>query len=331
MGRHIGDFPLDKLRDYRPELVDKPDNFDSFWFEQSNKMNDIQPQVTFEPRVYPVPTIDVVDITFKSWDETPLNGILVTPKATKACPVIVCFPGYTGSCGLPVDHLKWTSLGFAVYVFDVRGQGTSPDFGKYQNGSRIPGWMLQGIHSHENYYYTNVYKDILMQLKWIRSEDSPVHQTKLGVMGSSQGGGLALSTAGLDREVDFVLADWPFLAHFRRALDVALSGPYMEIVNYFKWNDPQYKTHSQVMETLSYIDSLHFCETITCPVLMAAGLEDAITPPSTVFAAFNHIRSTNKMIEIYPQFTHELNPFHDEKKLEFLMKQLENKEDIYEY
>ncbi|MGP4106050.1 acetylxylan esterase [Virgibacillus sp. L01] len=324
MGRHLGDFPLEKLRDYRPALENKPRDFEAFWSEQKNDLKNERTKVETELREYPVPSVEVLDIVFTSWDGTPLNGMLVKPKSMAECPVIICFPGYTGSCGLPVDYLKWVSVGFAVYVFDVRGQGSSPDFGNYQNGSRIPGWMLLGIHQPENYYFTNIYRDILMQLKWIRSQDSPIIPTKLGVMGSSQGGGLALSAAGLDGEMDFVMADWPFLAHFERALDVALSGPYMEIVNYFKWNDPQYSTFDQVIRTLGYIDSVHFCESITCQTLMAAGLEDAITPPSTVFAAYNHIQSANKNIEVYPQFTHELNPFHDEKKLEFLSRQLEN-------
>src|SRR5690606_8978135 len=116
--------------------------------------------------------------------------------------------------------------------------GNSPDFAKYTNGSRIPGWMLNGIMNPENYYYTNVYKDLLMMVSWIKSSDAPVAVSKLGLTGSSQGGGLALSIAALIGEADLVIADYPFNAHFERALEVANLGPYMEIVNYFKLTDP---------------------------------------------------------------------------------------------
>ncbi len=327
MGRHVGDFSLQELREYRPDLVHKPDDFDLFWHDQKENIKAIDPQVTVKWRDYPVPAVEVADLTIESWDGTPLIGLLVKPRDVKECPVILSFHGYTGSRGLPIDYLKWTSLGVAVYAFDIRGQGNSPDFAKYANGSRIPGWMLHSIQDSTNYYYTNVYKDILLQLQWIRSVLAPVKSTKLGLAGSSQGGGLALSAAGLDQGLDLVLSDYPFISHFERALEVALSGPYMEIVNYFKLHDPEYKTYDKVMKTLGYIDSMHFCDLITSPILMSIGLEDATTPPSTVFAAYNHIRSNEKSIEVYPQYTHEQNPFHEEKKLAFIIEHFQLGED----
>lgn len=324
MGRQIGDFPLEELKGYKPNLIYKPADFERFWEKQKIELSALFPKVSVDWRNYPVPTVDVADITFESWDGTPLKGLLIKPKSVENCPVIMNHHGYTGSCGLPIDFLKWTSLGVAVYSFDVRGQGTSPDFAQYVNGSRTPGWMLQGIHDPANYYYTNVYKDLLMQVSWIRSDNAPVAVTKLGLTGSSQGGGLALSLAALARDIDLVIADYPFISHFERALEVANLGPYMEIVNYFKLSDPQYHSYEIVMRTLGYIDSVHFCDAITCPTLMTIGLEDAVTPPSTVFAAYNHLATIDKRIEVYPQFTHENNPFHEENKLSFIMKHLVN-------
>ncbi len=318
----MGDFSLEQLREYKPALSGKPDDFNEFWEGQKEKMKSVRPNVKVSGRPYPVPSVEVADLIMESWDSTPLNGIFIKPAGVKECPVIVCFHGYTGSCGLAADYLKWTALGAAVYSFDVRGQGSSPDYARYGNGSRVPGWMLNGIHTHENYYYTNVYRDLILQLQWVRSEEALVIPSSLGVMGSSQGGGLALAAAALGKDVDYVVSDWPFMTHFDRALDIALQGPYLEIVNYFKWNDPQGKTRAVVKKTLSYIDSLHFCDSITCPALMAAGLEDSVTPPSTVFAAYNHLQSTDKEMEVYPQFTHEMNGFHEEKKLAFVAGQL---------
>ncbi|MFC4557865.1 acetylxylan esterase [Virgibacillus kekensis] len=323
MGRKVADFPMNELRDYNPELINKPDNFDQFWYREKTRLENVMPHFSVDWRDYPVPTAEVADIVLESFDTTPLKGLFIKPKELTECPVIVSFHGYTGSRGLAADYLKWLNLGVAVISFDVRGQGSSPDYARYANGSRIPGWMLKGIDAHSDYYYTNVYRDIMLQLNWIRSKNFPVKATKVGAMGASQGGALALVAAGLDGHMDFVVSDWPFIAHFERALEVALTGPYMEIINYFKWNDPLYKKENEVMRTLGYIDSVHFCSAITCSVLMAVGLEDSTTPPSTVFAAYNHISSSDKHIEVYPQFTHEGNPFHEEKKIEFVATQLQ--------
>jgi len=322
MGRRIGDLSLEDLKIYQPGLSSKPDDFDEFWKKQLESIRNIRPAVDIHFKDYPVPSVEVADIEFVSWDGTILKGILVKPKNMDKCPVILSFHGYTGSCGLPIDFLKWTSMGIAVYAFDVRGQGASPDFARYSNGTRTPGWMLQGILNPDSYYYTNVYKDIWMQFNWITSGEAPVKHTKIALAGSSQGGGLALSLAGLVDGIDAVISDYPFLTQFERALKIAPAGPYLEIVNYFKVSDPQYKTYETVLRTLGYIDCVHFCGNIHVPVLMQIGLEDDVTPPSTVFAAYNHLSSEEKTIEVYPQYSHETNPFHEENKLAFIKKYL---------
>lgn len=319
MGRKIGDYPLDKLWKYRPELSNKPNDFWDFWDKEKEKLQQSPVNVRIDWRNYPVPTVEVADLLMTSWDGTPLKGLLVKPKRMVKGPVIIGFHGYTGTRGLPVDYMKWTLIGVAIVIFDVRGQSESPDYASYENGSRVPGWMLNGIYNPERYYFTNVYRDVLTQLNWVRSDEFPIHVTKLGAMGGSQGGGLSLVAAGLDQKLDFLLSDYPFLAHFERALEIALSGPYMEFTTFFKWNDAQYETYEEVLRTLGYVDCVHFCERITCPTLMSIGLEDAVTPPSTVFAAFHHLESVQKTLEVYPQFEHEFNVFHEEKKIKFVV------------
>ena len=322
MGRKIGDFSIEQLWTYRPELTNKPDDFWDFWDQEKENMFKATPKVQINWRDYPVPTVDVADLVLDSWDGTPLKGLLVRPKGMEEGPVILGFHGYTGTRGLPVDYLKWAALGVAIVIFDVRGQSESPDYAVYDNGSRVAGWMLNGIFNPKKYYFTNVYRDVLTQLNWVRSTAFPIGVTQLGAMGGSQGGGLALVAAGLDEKLDFVLSDYPFLAHFERALDIALSGPYMEFTTYFKWNDAQYSNHEKIMKTLGYVDSVHFCERIVAPTLMSIGLEDAVTPPSTAFAAFQYIASQEKKIEVYPQFEHEFNVFHEEKKLAFVAEKI---------
>ncbi|MEK4523717.1 alpha/beta fold hydrolase [Psychrobacillus sp. FSL W7-1457] len=320
MGRQIGDYSLNHLKEYQPKLIRKPVDFHVFWEEQKKKISNLQPNVTVVWKDYVIPTMEVADLVFESWDGTPLKGWAIKPKGVEQCPVILNIHGYTGSRGLPLDYLKWISMGIAVYAFDVRAQGSSPDYAKYNNGSRSLGWMLNGIHDPDNYYYTNVLKDLQFQLEWINSPDALFIPTKLGVVGSSQGGGLALAIAGMDQRIELVVSDYPFLANFERALEVSLAGPYMEFINYFKYTDPQYDTYETLMNTLGYIDCVHFCESINCPTLMSIGLEDSVTPPSTVFAAYNHLRTKSKEIEVYPQYAHEVNPFHEEKKLAFVRK-----------
>ncbi|WP_053367755.1 acetylxylan esterase [Bacillus sp. FJAT-27245] len=321
MGRHVGDFSLEQLRLYKPELVNKPADFDLFWAGEKERVKRSGFRVDVKWVDYPLPLVEVADLTLHSWDGTPLKGILVRPKHIEEGPVLLQFHGYTGSRGLPSECLKWVLQGITVIAFDVRGQGDSPDYANYPNGSRITGWMTLGIFEKETYYYTNVYRDLIAQMEWIQAS-APVKPTVFGINGASQGGGLALAAAGLEENVQFVACDWPFLTHFERALDVSLSGPYMEIVNFLKLHNPENNLKADILKTLAYVDALHFCPAIHVPVLMGIGFEDSTTPPSSAYSAFNHIQSKNKTIIPYPQYTHESNPFHEEKKIAFIYEQV---------
>ena len=54
---------------------------------------------------------------------------------------------------------------------------------------------------------------------------------------------------------------------------------------------------------------------IACPVLMSVGLQDVCCPPSTIFAAFNHLDSAEKEMKVFPYNGHEGNPTHVLNKL----------------
>lgn len=321
MGRHVGDFSLEQLRSYKPNLVNKPADFDIFWNGEKERVKQSGFHVEVKWVNYPVPSVEVAELTLHSWDGTPIKGILMRPKRIEDGPVLLQFHGYTGSRGMPAEFLKWVLQGATVVAFDVRGQGDSPDYANYPNGSRITGWMTSGIFERETYYYTNVYRDIITQLEWILT-GAPVKPTILGVNGASQGGGLALVAAGLEEKVQFVACDWPFLTHFERALEISLSGPYMEIINYLKLHNPENNLKAKILQTLAYVDALHFCPAIHAAVLLGIGLEDSTTPPSSAYAAFNHLSSKAKTIIPYPQYQHEPNPFHEEKKIAFIHEQV---------
>lgn len=47
-----------------------------------------------------------------------------------------------------------------------------------------------------------------------------------------------------------------------------------------------------VFTTLSYVDVVNHAKRAQPPALLSVGLADDITPPSTVFAAFNHYAGT---------------------------------------
>ncbi|WP_408007814.1 acetylxylan esterase [Pseudalkalibacillus sp. A8] len=314
MGRQIGDYQLEELTQYRPCLTRQPD-FLQYWQDMKQQLSP-KVKVDLEKQPYDVKGINLYKGKLLSWDATPLGMMVIEPNThQRCCTVVVCFHGYTGDYGYPHFYLKYALQGMTVVSFDVRGQGFTPDYALYSNGHRIPGWMLKGIEEPNSYYYTNIYRDLIVALNWVKES---FNADLMIVEGSSQGGGLALAAGALCDHVDVILAGCPFLANFERAFQIAMSGPHMEIVNFFKTQDPQYTLKDQIFITLSYIDVMNFAPLISCPVLLSAGLEDSCTPPSTIYAIYNHLESEVRQLEVYPQHGHEHIPDFEEKKLSFL-------------
>lgn len=319
MLRQIGDFPLEQLTGYKPDLTREQD-FSAFWEEIKLSINEMGIEASFDWLDYPVKGIKAADVTLTSWDGTPIRAWFITPEKTEPTPAMLQFHGYTDSRGYINQYLKWALQGITVISFEVRGQGFTPDFARYPNGTQRQGWMALGIEEKEKYYYANVYKDVMSCVNWAFQREE-VNSDKVAVFGGSQGGALALVAAALNENISAVLADCPFLSHFERALQIAES-PYTEILQYFRFRDPERKKYEHIMKNLSYFDVMNFAPSISCPALLSIGLEDNVTPPSTVFAVYNHLSSSEKDIKTYPEHGHELIPQQEEERIKFIARHL---------
>ena len=75
---------------------------------------------------------------------------------------VVEYIGYGGGRGLPLDWTLWPAAGYAHFIMDTRGQGSSwrrgdtPDIAEGDN-PQFPGFMTRGIFSPETYYYRRVF------------------------------------------------------------------------------------------------------------------------------------------------------------------------------
>jgi len=197
---------------------------------------------------------------------------------------------------------------------DTRGQGYSAGGGSataddsaYAGLNHTPGFMTAGISDPETYYYRRVFIDAVRALEAVRT--SPfVDPDRIIVTGASQGGGIAIAAAGLAGLAGIELLgcapDVPFLCHFQRALQITDEDPYGEISRYLKG----FRDHVEpALRTLGYFDGVNLGRLATAPALFSVALMDAICPPSTVFAAFNHYGAQDvaKDIEVYSYNEHE--------------------------
>lgn len=284
------DLPLEQLQTYLPERPEPPD-FDAFWKRTLSEAR----QYPLNPRFQPVDSglklIETFDVTFNGWGGQPVKGWLLLPRgAQEPLPVIVEYIGYGGGRGLPNDWLGWAAAGYAHFVMDTRGQGSSwsrgdtPDPEPEGSNPQLPGFMTRGILKPETYYYRRVFVDAVRAIETARHHPR-IDASRVAVTGGSQGGGITLAAAGLVPDVAVAMPDVPFLCHFRRAVELVDTDPYNEIARFCKIHRDKIET---VFRTLSYFDGINFAARARADALFSVALMDTVCPPSTVFAAYNH-------------------------------------------
>jgi cephalosporin-C deacetylase len=300
------DMPLEQLQTYLPTRVE-PEDFDSFWAGTLVEARGHPLNATFEPADYGLRTVEAFDVTFSGYGGQPIKGWLLLPKQRAGrLPCVVEYIGYGGGRGFPTDWLMWASAGFAHLVMDTRGQGTTwrrgdtPDPEPDGGNPHFPGFMTRGILSPHTYYYRRVFTDAVRAVEAARRH-AAVDSDRIAVTGGSQGGGIALATAGLEPAVKVCLPDVPFLCHYRRATDLVDTQPYFEITRFCRTHRDRVET---VFNTLSYFDGLNFAARAKAGALFSVGLMDDVCPPSTVYAAFNHYAGP-KRINVWRYNNHE--------------------------
>jgi cephalosporin-C deacetylase len=318
------DLSLEKLESYRPEPTAEPD-FDGFWTETLDRARMHDLEATFTPAAYKLETVEVLDVRYSGWNGERIAGWLILPRYRSGpLPTVVEFIGYGGGRSLPYENLIFSAAGYAHFIMDTRGQGSTwgpgvtPDPDPEPGTGQHPGFMTRGIGDPRTYYYRRLITDA------VRAEDAArahpaVDDARVAVYVRSQGGGLALAAAALATDVAAALPDVPFLCHYRRAVEITDRAPYSEIATYL---GIRRDSVDQTFRTLSYFDGINFASRALAPAMFGVALMDDVCPPSTIYAAYNRYAGP-KDIRVWPYNGHEGGQvFHVDEVLDFLRKHL---------
>lgn len=213
------DIPLEELKKYRSPQT-KKDDFSEFW-QETKAISKKQPlNVEVKNIDCIIKDIDANKVYYDGYEGSRICGYYLLPKLSGPHPVILFFHGYGGNKQNISYYLKWVLMGYAVMAIDIRGQmGESID-NKIYPAPSTAGYMTKGIFSREDYYYRGVYLDCIRAIEFLETRKE-IDVNRLCVTGWSQGGGLSLAAAALNLRPKLVIAEIPYLCHYKRAVEWA--------------------------------------------------------------------------------------------------------------
>lgn len=300
----------------------EPADFDAFWAKEKRKLQAIPLEAKRTPFVDAPAhsSIEFVEIPVGSGFR-PVNAVVKMPAQAKekSLPILLHMhgAGVHGPANPNWSHPLPEESGIEgpVLFMNLNAHGIPNDQPKayYQalKEGELKDYPYQNSDDPDAYYMKGMILRLTRALEYLKSLPEWNGQDII-VRGGSQGGAQALIAGGIDPDVTFVYADVPAMCDFGGTLVGRASGwpkPYEQKEDGSLWLIQRSLGADQLVDLgevrhLGYFDAANFARRIRAQVVLRTGGWDGVCPPTSVFAAYNNIPSTNKQIQFAPQGGH---------------------------
>ena len=278
-------FSPEKIQPY----TQMPKDFKEFW--ENNKDEAAKYPLTYTKKLAEEYCTDKVDcylikLMLNNRGQC-IYGYLFYPKnAVKgSCPVVLCPPGAgIKTIKEPLRHKYYAEEGCIRFEIEIHGlnpEMSAEEFKEISNAfnGRENGYLNNGLENHDNYYMKRVYLGCVRSIDLLTSLPEWDGKNVI-VQGGSQGGALALITAGLDSRVTACVANHPALSDMA-GYKAGRAGGYPHFFRVEGMDTPD------KLKTMAYYDVVNFARMIKVPTYITWGYNDDTCPPTTSYAVYN--------------------------------------------
>ena len=282
----------------QPTQVD-PADFDTFWAGERTRLAALPLDAKWTPLPdYGTAAAECSQINLQNVGLTGgasrLYGILCMPRAAGKYPALLSVPGagIRPYRGLP----ELAGRGLITFQIGIHGIPVIQPQEVYDSlAGGLGAYPTFGLDSRERYYYRRVYAGTVRANDFLTSLPQ-WDGRNLGVTGGSQGGALAIVTAGLDRRVTRLAAYYPALSDVTGYLEGRAGGwPHM----FRATEGPNVHRDASKITTMRYYDVVNFARRVTAPGLYSWGFNDETCPPTSMYASYNVITAPKRLMLAY--------------------------------
>lgn len=277
-------FSVDQILPY----TQMPSDFKEFWNKNKQELNSFPLTYTKElAKEYCTDKIDcyLVKLQINKQGQS-VYGYLFYPKNAqkKKCPVVLCPPGAgIKTIKEPLRHKYYAEQGCIRLEMEIHGLNPTMTTEEFKEISTAFGnesnYLNINLDNRDNYYMKRVYMACVRAIDLLTSLPEWDGKNVI-VQGGSQGGALAIVTAGLDERVTLCVANHPALSDMAGFKAERADGyPHFS-------RTPGMDTPEKI-KTMSYYDVVNFARLVKAHTYITWGFNDDVCPPTTSYAAYN--------------------------------------------
>lgn len=269
-----------------------PDDFDAFWKTQVAKLPPLNAKLT------PLPGgpvgIDFFDVQADAVGDRPMSGYYARPADAKpkSCPAVITLEG-AGVYNTRKEPwlFRLAKDGFLSLEINAHGlpNGKPDSFYLDLEKGALKDYQFAGRESRETFYFLPMYLRAIQGVNFLAAQ--PEWDGRILIAnGTSQGAAQSIFVAAMDPRVTMLTALVPAMCdHSGMAASRIVGWPRLVP------NGPDGKPDPAALETSRYFDSVNFASRVRAPAIFIAGFIDQVTPPTSVYAAYNQVRSQKEI------------------------------------
>jgi len=288
-----------------------PDDFKAFW-EAGRKAVAAHPVKLDRVEKFCKPEYTTYYVTVESLGGDKITGYLTIPTGKGPFPAYITVPGAgPGSSGPTVE---FAAKGVITLMMNVHKFPTADNSkeqkARYEADKKLTPepYLMRGAKNRETYFLRSSFLGIDRAVSHI-AQMPEWDKKHLVFAGSSQGGGSALTLAGLNGNITALAANVPGFCdqcgwrHGRTA------------------GGSRFRNLPEADRVMPYFDAGNFARFIKVPALVSCGFVDTTCSPGAVYAAFNELGGEKTMIRV-PREGHTMSRAYRDARRKFVYKHL---------